>query len=85
MYSPSSLCSANLLRAHIRQDISLIFVSETHTEWHKATLKKWSYILASFLAFFSMTPHSGYAAEITKEFIVTAYYSPLPDQSFYLK
>lgn len=32
-----------------------------------------------------MTPHSGYAAEITKEFIVTAYYSPLPDQSFYLK
>ena len=32
-----------------------------------------------------MTPHSGYAANITKDFIVTAYYSPLPDQSFYLK
>lgn len=28
---------------------------------------------------------SGYAAPVEKEFVVTAYYSPLPGQSFYLK
>lgn len=85
MYSPSSLSSASLLRANIRQDIALIFVSDETSRWNITSIKKWSYLCASFFAFFSMTPHSGYAADVKKDFIVTAYYSPLPDQSFYLK
>lgn len=85
MYSPSSLSSSSLLRAHIRQDVSLIFVSENSSSWNIPSLKKYSYILASFLAFFSFHGDSGYAASTKQEFIVTAYYSPLPDQNFYLK
>jgi 3D (Asp-Asp-Asp) domain-containing protein len=86
MYSPSSLCSSSLLRANIRQNISLIFVSENTTSWSIPRFKKYSHICASVLAFFSFLPSSGYAAtETSKEFVVTAYYSPLPDQSFYLK
>ena len=85
MYSPSSLSSSSLLRAHIRQDVSLIFVSEKSSSWNTHSLKRYSYIFASFLAFFSFHGDSGYAASITQEFIVTAYYSPLPDQNFYLK
>ena len=63
----------------------LIFVSENSSSWNIPSLKKYSYILASFLAFFSFHGDSGYAASIKQEFIVTAYYSPLPDQNFYLK
>jgi 3D (Asp-Asp-Asp) domain-containing protein len=87
MYSSSSLSSATLLRANIRQNIALIFVSEYHSHWDITLLKKYSYIFASFLAFFAFLPTSSYATvtEVEKEFIVTAYYSPLPDQSFYLK
>ena len=85
MYSPSCLSSSSLLRAHIRQDVSLIFVSEWKNHWSIPSVKKYSYILASFFAFFSFHWDSGYAASETREFVVTAYYSPLPDQSFYLK
>lgn len=88
MYSSSSLSSSSLLRAHIRQDVSLIFVSEYSSSWDFSLLKKYSYIFTSFLAFFAFLPHSSYASsweEIQKEFIVTAYYSPLPDQSWYAK
>ena len=85
MYSPSSLSSSSLLRAHIRQDVSLIFVSEHSSSWNIPSLRKYSYIFASFLAFFSFHGDSGYATPITQEFIVTAYYSPLPNQNFYLK
>ena len=85
MYSSSSLSSSSLLRAHIRQDVSLIFVSENSSSWNIPSLKKYSYIFVSFLAFFSFHGDSGYAASIPREFIVTAYYSPLPNQNFYLK
>ena len=85
MYSPSSLSSSSLLKANIRQNVSLIFVSEYPSSWALPSLKKYSYIFASLFAFFSFLPNSGYAASLTRDFIVTAYYSPLPDQSFYLK
>ncbi len=85
MYSSSSLSSSSLLRAHIRQDVSLIFVSENSSSWNIPSLKKYSYIFVSFLAFFSFHGDSGYATSIPREFIVTAYYSPLPNQNFYLK
>lgn len=86
MYSFPSLSSSSILRANIRQDISLIFISENTGRWTIPSLKKYSYIFTSVLAFFSFLPNSGYAATVeTKEFVVTAYYSPLPGQSFYLK
>lgn len=87
MYSSSSLSSATLLRANIRQNIALIFVSEYHSSWDITLLKKYSYIFASFLAFFAFLPTSSYATntEIKKEFIITAYYSPVEWQSWYSK
>jgi hypothetical protein len=85
MYPSSSISSSSLLRAHIRQDVSLIFVSEYSHTWNIASLKRYSYIFASLLSFFSFHADSGYAAPVTQDFIVTAYYSPLPNQSFYLK
>ncbi len=86
MYSFPSLSSSSILRAHIRQDISLIFIAENTGKWTIPSLKRYSYVCTSILAFFSFLPNSGYAASLeTKEFVVTAYYSPLPGQSFYLK
>lgn len=43
-----------------------------------------SYLLV-FVQLFSLFSSQTFAGEATKKFIVTAYYSPLPDQSFYLK
>ena len=85
MYSFPSLSSSSVLRANIRQDISLIFISENVGRWTIPSFRKYSYIITSVLAFFSFLPNSGYAAPVTQEFVVTAYYSPLPGQSFYLK
>jgi 3D (Asp-Asp-Asp) domain-containing protein len=85
MYSPSSLSSSSLLKAHIRQNVSLVFISEYSQNWNIASLKRYSYIFASVLSFFSFHADSGYAASVQQNFVVTAYYSPLPNQSFYLK
>ena len=85
MYSSSSLSASSFLRAHIRQDIALVF-----TTWEKVShfflnLQKYTYILTACFAFFSFLPASGYAASESREYVVTAYYSPLPGQSFYLR
>lgn len=85
MYSSFSLSESSLLRAHIRQDVALLFLESPRSWFSFENIQKYSYIATAFLAFFSFLPGSGYAATETKEFVVTAYYSPLPDQSFYLR
>lgn len=85
MYTSSSLSSANLLRANIRQDIALIFTAQNTTKQFFKKVRRYSYIFAAFIAFFSFSSQGGYAAPEEKEYVVTAYYSPLPGQSFYLK
>ncbi len=87
MYSFSSLSASSLLRANIRQDVALVFVSYEESSKFFQNIQKYTYILTAFVAFFSFLPMSGYAAAPleTKELVVTAYYSPLPGQSFYLR
>lgn len=84
MYT-SSLNSASILQAHIRQDIALIFVAQNTTKQFFKKVRRYSYLFAAFLAFFSFSSQGGYAAPAEQEYFVTAYYSPLPGQSFYLK
>ncbi len=84
MYT-SSLNSASILQAHIRQDIALIFVAQNTTKQFFKKARRYSYLFAAFMAFFSFSSQGGYAAPIEQEYVVTAYYSPLPGQSFYLK
>lgn len=85
MYT-SSLNSASILQAHIRQDIALIFVAQNTTKQFLKKVRRYSYIFAAFITFFSFSSQGGYAAtETEREYVVTAYYSPLPGQSFYLK
>lgn len=84
MYT-SSLNSASILQAHIRQDIALIFVAQNTTKQFFKKVRRYSYLFAAFLAFFSFSSQGGYAAPAEQEYVVTAYYSPLPGQSFYLK
>lgn len=83
----SSLSASSLLTAHIRQDVSLVFISWEPLSFSYESLKKWIYSIVAVLSFCIFLPSSGYAATVgeTREFIVTAYYSPLPNQSFYLK
>ena len=85
MYSSFSLSESSLLRANIRQDVALLFVGSPKTWFSFENLQKYSYICTAFIAFFSFLPGSGYAATETREFVVTAYYSPMPNQSFYLR
>jgi hypothetical protein len=84
MYT-SSLNSASILQAHIRQDIALIFIARNTSKQFFKKVRHYSYIFAAFITFFSFSSQGGYAAEAEKDYVVTAYYSPLPDQSFYLK
>lgn len=58
------------------------FVREVWTTPYK---KIASYILILFSATMISPSGTSFAAETEKTFIVTAYYSPLPGQSFYLK
>ncbi len=86
MYSFPSLSASSLLRANIRQDVALVFVSYEKSSWFFQNIQKYTYILTAFVAFFSFLPMSGYATPSeTKELVATAYYSPLPWQSFYLR
>ncbi len=85
MYSSFSLSASSLLRANIRQDIALLFVESPKSWFSFEKLQKYSYICTAIFAFFSFLPASGYAATEEREFVVTAYYSPLPNQSFYLR
>lgn len=84
MYISTSLSASTLLRAHIRQDIALLFTAPKPSFLER--FQKYSYITTALLAFFSFLPASGYAATTEeREFVVTAYYSPLPNQNFYLR
>ena len=86
MYSFSSLSASSLLRANIRQDIALVFTTSKKASHFFDNIVKYTYAITACLAFFSFLPASGYAAAPEqKSFIVTAYYSPLPGQSFYLR
>ncbi len=73
----SSLSAAGLLSAHIKQDVSLIFIRDTKTFEIPKKFHTYLSIFIAFLGFFSASPGSSYADE-QKYFIVTAYYSPLP-------
>lgn len=83
----SSLSASSLVSAHIRQDIALVFIAPERPQFQLKTVKKYLYTVVTFLGFCAFLPSSGYAATVgeTHQYIVTAYYSPLPDQSFYLK
>lgn len=87
MYNFPTLSASSLLRAHIRQDVSLVFITQEKTTVFFQDLRKYVYVLVAMIGFCGFLPSSGYAAntENEKDFIVTAYYSPLPNQSFYLK
>lgn len=87
MVFSSSLSASSLLSAHIRQDVSLVFFAPEQMHRSFKNIKKYIYAFVALLGFCWFLPSSGYAATVgeTKEFIVTAYYSPLPGQSFYLK
>jgi hypothetical protein len=85
MYTSHTLSSANILRASIRQNVSLVFIAEKDQKSFFSRFRRSSYIFAAFLAFFAFEPHGGYATTVERDFVVTAYYSPLPGQSFYLK
>ncbi len=82
-----SLSASSLVTAHVRQNVSLVFVTREKIAYSFSRIKKWIYSIVTVLSFCIFLPSSGYAATVgdTQEFIVTAYYSPLPDQSFYLK
>jgi hypothetical protein len=58
------------------------YVEDIWTTPYKKTVG-YSMILLSALMF--SPPDTSFAQETSSTFIVTAYYSPLPDQSFYLK
>lgn len=84
----SSLSASSLLSAHIRQDVSIVFYTTKRHFLRLSLVKKSIYTLSACIAFCGFLPGSGYAAEevgTKKEFIITAYYSPLPNQNFYLK
>jgi peptidoglycan hydrolase-like protein with peptidoglycan-binding domain len=56
--------------------------------WNSPYKKTIGYIMIIFSSIMILPPDTSFAASessIQKTFIVTAYYSPLPDQSFYLK
>ena len=84
----SSLSASSLLSAHIRQDVSIVFYTTKRHFSHFSLIRKSIYLFSACIAFCGFLPGSGYAAEevgTKKEFIITAYYSPLPNQNFYLK
>ena len=85
MFLPSSLSASTILRANIRQDIALVFTLSKKWDHFFKNFQKYTYILTACFAFFSFLPASGYAAWEKRDFIVTAYYSPLPGQTFYLR
>ena len=78
----SSLSATGLLSAHIKQDVSLIFIRETKIFQIPKKIQNFLYIFLTFLGFCTFLPATSYADE-EKYFIVTAYYSPLPNQIFY--
>lgn len=53
--------------------------------WNTPYKKIFGYSLLLISAVMFSPPDTSFAAETDKTFIVTAYYSPLPDQSFYAK
>jgi 3D (Asp-Asp-Asp) domain-containing protein len=56
--------------------------------WNSPYKKTIGYIMILFSSIMILPPDTSFAANdvgVEKTFIVTAYYSPLPDQSFYLK
>ena len=73
----------NVLRKHALSTHA--FFLRVYNVFQLENLQKYSYICTAFLAFFSFLPGSGYAATETRDFVVTAYYSPMPNQSFYLR
>jgi 3D (Asp-Asp-Asp) domain-containing protein len=85
MYTSHTLSSASILSATVRQDISLIFIAENPVRSLFSLFCRYSYIFAGILAFFSFEPHGAYAATFEREFVVTAYYSPVEWQSWYSK
>lgn len=80
----SSLSATGLLSAHIKQDVSLIFIRDTNNFEIPKKFQTYISLLIAFLGFFGFSPGSSYADE-QKYFIVTAYYSPIPGQDFYLR
>ena len=53
--------------------------------WTTPYKKIFGYTMILFSAMMISPPDTSFAADTDKTFIVTAYYSPLPDQSFYFK
>ncbi len=82
-----SLSASSLVTAHVRQNVSLVFITREKIAYSFSQIKKWIYSIVTVLSFCIFLPSSGYATSVgeTQQFIVTAYYSPLPDQSFYLR
>ncbi len=58
------------------------FIQDVWTTPYKKVI---GYLLIIFSATLISPSGTSFAAETEKTFIVTAYYSPLPDQNFYLK
>jgi hypothetical protein len=82
------LNQSNLLVATTRTELHIIFSENIVEPAHPAKKSHWHrYIsfVAFFLSFFAFSPSTSFATEEIRTFIVTAYYSPLPDQTFYFK
>ncbi len=61
------------------------FENNLHNIWETPYKRTIGYLMILFSALMISPPDTSFASETEKTFIVTAYYSPLPDQSFYFK
>ncbi len=88
---PSSLGfnKSSLLVLNTREELNIIFTGARIKYNSIRQMKRWharASILTFLVTFFGFLPSSSYAlTEEDHTFVVTAYYSPLPNQSFYLK
>ena len=88
---PSSLgfSKSSLLVVSTREELNIIFTGARIKYNSIRKMKRWharASILTFLITFFSFLPSTSYAAEEqARTFVVTAYYSPLPNQSFYFK
>jgi peptidoglycan hydrolase-like protein with peptidoglycan-binding domain len=75
----------NTLTLHLSLPWYKRFEQIVENIWTTPYKKIIGYSMILFSAVMVSPPDTSFAAETDKTFIVTAYYSPLPDQSFYLK
>lgn len=89
MFLSHQFNQSNILVASTRQELNIIFTRTRERYEQIRSSKRLHRIIASvafLLGFFSFLPGTSHAAVVEERtFIVTAYYSPLPDQSFYFK